>query len=155
LRIVNPVGDTVVVAELELGDVAVQVLLAAVLIDALHAALEDGEVAFDRVRVDGLVVAVHVLACAVMNEIMTREVSGKLGVLRRLIRHDVRLLGDVLTQDRQERGLLEIVHHDGFGAAGGAVHEGQNLVLMVVATALLGMLRLDAAVVPEITTPSA
>lgn len=38
-----------VVTELERRDVAVLVALGAVLVDALHAALEDGEVARDRV----------------------------------------------------------------------------------------------------------
>ena len=39
-----------VVPEIELGRVAVQMLLAAVVVDAPHAALEDREKAFDRVR---------------------------------------------------------------------------------------------------------
>ena len=45
-----------------------KVRFAAVLIDALHAALEDAEAAFDRVRVDRRVLAVDVLAlvCAVV-----------------------------------------------------------------------------------------
>ena len=50
--IVNAKRDAVGIAEIEFGQVAVQVLLAAVLIDALHAALEDREVTFDRVRGD-------------------------------------------------------------------------------------------------------
>jgi hypothetical protein len=41
-----------VVAEIELGKVAVQVLFLAVLIHALHAALEDRVIALDRVGVD-------------------------------------------------------------------------------------------------------
>ena len=40
----------VAVAEIELRQIAVQMLFAAMLIDALHAALEDREEAFDRVR---------------------------------------------------------------------------------------------------------
>ena len=40
---------TMIVAEVILGKVAMQVLLAAMLIDALHAALEETEIAFDRV----------------------------------------------------------------------------------------------------------
>src|SRR3954471_16617710 len=52
LAIVHTQRDAVVVAELELGHVAVQVLLVAVLVDALHPALEDREVALDRGGVD-------------------------------------------------------------------------------------------------------
>ena len=52
----------VAIPKIELGKVAVQVLLAAVLIDSLHAALEDGEVALGGLRVDD---AAHGLAFAV------------------------------------------------------------------------------------------
>jgi len=52
LLILDSIGRTVVVAELELGHIAVQVALATMLVHALHAALEDREVAFDRVRGD-------------------------------------------------------------------------------------------------------
>ena len=45
-------ADAVGITEIELRHVAVKVLLGAVLIDALHAALEDREEAFNRVRVD-------------------------------------------------------------------------------------------------------
>ena len=48
----------VVVAEVKFREVAVQMLFGAMLIDALHAALEDAEIAFNRVGVDG---AAHVL----------------------------------------------------------------------------------------------
>ena len=43
----TPSAVAVVVAEIELREIAVQVLLVAVLIDAPHAALEDREVALD------------------------------------------------------------------------------------------------------------
>lgn len=41
--------NPVIVAEVELRQIPMQVLLAAVLIDAIHAAFEDREVAFDRI----------------------------------------------------------------------------------------------------------
>ena len=50
--VVYPIGNPIVVPELEFGRVAVQVLLGAMLVDALHAPLEDREVALNRVRVD-------------------------------------------------------------------------------------------------------
>ena len=43
LRILDAKPRTVVVAKIKLRDVAVQMLLAAMLVDALHAALEDAE----------------------------------------------------------------------------------------------------------------
>ena len=41
-----------VIAEIKFGQIAVQVLFGAVLIDALHAAFEDAEIALDGVRMD-------------------------------------------------------------------------------------------------------
>ena len=52
LGIFNSERRAVAVTEIELGEIAVQVLLAAPLIDALHPALEDAEIAFDGVGVD-------------------------------------------------------------------------------------------------------
>lgn len=51
LAVFDPKRRAVVLAKIELGKVAMQMLLTAVLIDALHAALEDAEVALDRVGV--------------------------------------------------------------------------------------------------------
>ena len=48
-----PIGDTegspVVVAEIKFREVAVKVLFVAMMVHAAHAALEDAEVAFDRI----------------------------------------------------------------------------------------------------------
>jgi hypothetical protein len=50
--VVNANGDALIVAELKFREIAVQVLLGAMLIDALHAAPEDAESALDRVGMD-------------------------------------------------------------------------------------------------------
>src|SRR5690349_4834560 len=57
-HVVNAQRDAMVVPEVELAQIAMQVLLTAVLIDALHTALEDREVALDGV---GVRVPAHVL----------------------------------------------------------------------------------------------
>src|SRR6266849_6422874 len=57
-----------VVAEVELGEVAVQVIVRAVLIDALHAALEDREEAFDGIGVNGRIERGDIFALAVSGE---------------------------------------------------------------------------------------
>ena len=93
--IIRTVGDSVVIAELELCGVAVQVLLVAVLIDALHAALEDAEIAFNRVRVDN---ATAILALAVRGEIVVCELAAKERVLLCLVGIDRGFLGDILAQ---------------------------------------------------------
>ena len=77
---------TVRVAELELRNVAVKVLLGAMLVDTLHAALEDRKRALNRVRVDRRVFVIDVLAGTVAGEAMAGEDATKLAV-RSLIRH--------------------------------------------------------------------
>src|SRR4051812_8954583 len=51
LRVFDPGTDARVVPEIKLGKVAVQMHLAAMLVNALHATLEDAEIALNRVRV--------------------------------------------------------------------------------------------------------
>ena len=53
LYVVNSTTNAIVIPKVEFSQVAVQVLFAAMLIDALHSALENRVVAFDRVGVDG------------------------------------------------------------------------------------------------------
>src|SRR5437773_1579152 len=50
--IIHTNRDTIAIAEVELGQIAVEMLSRAMLVDANHAALEHREVAFDGVRVD-------------------------------------------------------------------------------------------------------
>ena len=68
-----------------------QVLLSAMLIDALHAPLEDREIALNRVGMDRAVVTVDIFALAVTGEVMSREVLAKVLVLARFVRHDAGL----------------------------------------------------------------
>lgn len=119
----------VVVTELVLRQIAVQVLLAAVLVHALHAALEDAEVALDGVRVD---IAAHVFTGLVGGEVVAREVLADAGVVAGFVGVERGFLGNVLADDRHQGGNLEIVNDHAFGAASGAVNEGQHLHLVVV-----------------------
>lgn len=50
--IVNAHGNAVALAEVKFRQIAVQMVFGAMLIDALHAALEDREIAFNGVGVD-------------------------------------------------------------------------------------------------------
>ena len=58
--------------ELELGQVAAQVLLGAVLVDPAHPALEDAEIALDGVGVDD---AANILAGRVLHRVVAGEMS--------------------------------------------------------------------------------
>lgn len=127
--IVHAQGDPVVVAEIELGNVPVQVLLGAVLIDALHAALEDAVIALNRVGVDR---AAPIFASPVADEIVPGEMLVEVCVLPRLIRHDRGFLGDVGAEDRHEvrrrRAVdMERPNHPA------ALDQGQDRVLVGIA----------------------
>lgn len=70
-------------------------------------------------------------------------------VLARFVGHDMRLVLDILFQDRRQIGSLERVHDHAPGAPGVAIHQRENLVLVVEAPALLVAARLDRAVVAD------
>lgn len=71
--VVHAQRRTVGIPEVELSQIAVQMLLAAVQIDALHAALEDAERAFDGVGVDDGGGVPDVLALAVVGGLVSGE----------------------------------------------------------------------------------
>ena len=127
----GPLALAVVVAELELGRIAVQVALGAMLIDALHAPLEDAEIALDGVGVD---LVTRIFPLAVADVIVIFEMPVKVRVLARLIGVDRSFFGDVLFQDRDQRLGSYVVHYHGLGAARGAVHQRQYFVFVCVAT---------------------
>ena len=68
--IVDAERGAVIVAEIKLRQIAVQVLLAAVLVDAAHSTLEHREVAFDRIGRD---VAAHVFFGRVLDGFVTPQ----------------------------------------------------------------------------------
>ena len=51
-HVIHAKGNAVVIAEIKLSEIAVQMLLAAMLVGAFHAALEDAEIVLDGVGVD-------------------------------------------------------------------------------------------------------
>jgi hypothetical protein len=78
--IIKAVGDPVVISELEFSQIAMQVLFAAMLVNALHAALEDAEIAFHGVAVDRWVIVIDVLPGAMRRGAVAGEVIGNLGI---------------------------------------------------------------------------
>src|SRR5689334_13996249 len=61
-HVIHTPRDAVAIAEIELREIAMQVLLFAVLVDALHAALEDRIEALNRVGGDDVTLATRELA---------------------------------------------------------------------------------------------
>src|SRR5579885_149466 len=137
LGIVHAKRDAVVVAEIKLRQIAVQMIVAAMLIDALHAALEHGEEAFDGVGMHAAIGARDVLTFAVTGELVIREVIAQTPILTCLIGQHSRFRMDVCLQDREQGRSLEIVHDHAAGLAAVAIYQCQNLVLVFVAAPLL------------------
>ena len=82
-----------VIAEVKFRCVAVQMLLADVVINAVDAALEYREKSFNRVRVH---VPAHVLLRCVVDNVMRNGHRADDAVLASVIRHQERLVGEVL-----------------------------------------------------------
>ena len=91
-RTVDHKRGTVGITEIELGKVAVQMLLAAVLIDALHAALEDREATLDGVGID---IATAIFPDRVIDGLVGCELLAENLVEPGLIGDQTRFLGDV------------------------------------------------------------
>ncbi len=103
------------------------------LVDSLHPALEDRVEALDGVRV---YVTAHILAEAVLGEVVSGEVLAERTILTGFVGHDVGLGRDVRLDDRQQIGRLGAVHMEGAGGTA-ALNQGQNGVLMGGPAALL------------------
>lgn len=95
--IIHTVRCPIIVAEIKFRSVTVQVLLAAVLIHALHAALEDAVEAFDRVGVN---FSATVFALTVSGKVMLCELFAKVAILTRFVGVNGCLAVYVLLQDR-------------------------------------------------------
>jgi len=105
--VIDAEADAVVVAEIELREITVQMVLAAMLIDALHAALEDGEVAFDGVGVD---IATDILISAVVDALMVCKLAAKLCLDTALIGHQAAFTADIVANDRRNGSDARMVN---------------------------------------------
>src|ERR1041384_3537663 len=99
------------------------------LIDALHAALEDAVEALKIVRV---YVAAHVFIRAVHNEFMTGKILLEVSVLTRLVGHDRCLLRNVRLQDRNDMRCASVVDMEGADLPRITIQKGQDGALVVV-----------------------
>lgn len=133
--IVNAQRNTSIVAEIKLLQVAVEVTLATVLVNALHAALKDREVAFDRVRGGG---ATDVFLGLVAHNLMAHELG-----THRLV--DVRLVGvqrgrtvGIAVEDRLQRLPVRLVDMERANLAA-ALDKSEHDALVMEADAGVGL----------------
>ena len=108
-------------------------VFAAMLIHTLHPALEHRVETLDGV---GMHVASHILAKAVLGEVVRSEVLAEGAILASLIGHNMGLRSDVRFDDRQKVSRLHAIHVEGPGRAA-ALNQGQHGVLVGGPTALL------------------
>ena len=137
---------TIAVPEIILCQISVQVIFAAMLIDALHAALEDAEIAFDGVGVD---FATPVFTPIVVNNAMLGKFATKQGVVGGFIGHQASFAIEILTHQWGQGRRLEVINYHAPYLPGPAVHQGKHLVLVSVATAFLLTLGLHGLVVTD------
>jgi hypothetical protein len=97
LHVVHSESDAIAVSEIVLGKISVQMLLAAMLVDALHPTFEDRIEAFDGIGVD---VAANVFLLTMVHALMAGELATNFKVLARLISHQRSFLGDVGADNR-------------------------------------------------------
>lgn len=89
------IRHAVVIPELKFGQIAMQVRLATVLIDALHAALEDAERALNRVRVDDRVFPADIVALGMCRGAMAGKVQVHVAIVARIVGQQVCFRCDV------------------------------------------------------------
>src|SRR3954467_8553749 len=95
------------------------------LVNALHATLEDAEIAFDRVRVLLAIVKANILAAAVVDRAVTRELGANVRVETALVRHQLALAAGVLAQDQLDGIGVGVVDVEGAGLAA-TLHQGHD-----------------------------
>lgn len=139
-NVINTQGHAVTIAEIELGKVAVQMVMAAMLVDALHAALEYRKEAFDGIGVQGLICLGDIFADTVTHKAMGAEVHFQVGVLSGFIGKYAGFALDIGLQDRDQSLGFQIIHNHAAGPAGIAIYQRQYLVLMIVAATFLDSL---------------
>lgn len=113
-----------------------KVLFTAVLIDALHAALEDAEIAFKCVCMH---VSTNILTFAVSGEVMLCKLRTYLAILLGFVGVDDCLFSNVLAQDRQQSGSLHVLDSEGFRLAAFSVNQRQHSILMSISARALSL----------------
>src|ERR1043166_7820413 len=107
-----------------------QVLFLAVLVNALHATLEDAEITLNPV---GGYLAANIFLNGMVDGLMIgHEVTDQFVKLG-LVRHETGFAGYVVENNLSHGTHVDITHDRALGAASGAVDQGQNLLLVIAA----------------------
>ena len=153
LNVIYALPDAIAIPEIKLRKIAVQMLLAAMLVDALHAAFEDRIVTFNGVGGDGfgfderLAIGPHLVGDfvpipniflrLVAHGIVAFELATNLFVGRMFVGHQAAFLGDVRLEDWRDIGNRGAVDMEATGRAA-PLNEGQDDILVSPAVTLFG-----------------
>ncbi len=108
-----------------------QLVLGEVLVDALDAALEYAEEAFDGVGVNRAVGRADAFALAVTGHAVFGELAANAEIVTGFVGHQLSLPREVVHDDRGQRREADVVHDRRAGAASLAGNESQHLDLVV------------------------
>ncbi len=139
ISIVASERGPVVIPELIFSQIAMQVLLAAVLVDALHAALENAEIA-STVLLWIVRSSRFTFAAAVRSGAVGGEELAHVAVATVLVGHYASFAGDIGENDRHEGFSLHVVDNHSASFAGFTVNQRQNLHLVMEGALLLNAL---------------
>jgi hypothetical protein len=134
LYVIYAEPDTIAIPEIKLRQLAVQMLLTAMLIDALHSALEDRIVALDRISVD--VAVADIFVGAVLDGFVAGEPLTDVLVVTSLIGHQRGFAGDVIADDIVNLPDASVVDVKATRTTA-ALYESKNSVLMSPTAAAL------------------
>src|SRR3954471_18202723 len=112
--VINTERDALIVAEIELGEIPLQVLLADVMVDAVDTALQYREVALNGI---GVGVAANVFLGGVINGLVAREALAGFQVDSALIGAQMRLVRNLFFDDRLHISRVDIRNMEGRDAA--------------------------------------
>ena len=132
ITVVAAKGFAIVIPKLEFGQIAMQIGFAAMLINTLHAALEDAEIAFDCVAVDGGHLIIVILTGAVVGSAVRGEMMMNAAIDVTFVGHDNRFARYVRLNNRHDGCSGYSVHNHRPSLAGVAVDQRQHLHLMVL-----------------------
>jgi hypothetical protein len=144
LNVIYAEPNAVGIAEIELAQISVQMFFTAMLVDALHAALEDRIVALNGVGGDGgsfdnglaigaqlvsdLVPVANVFFIGVVHRFMAGEIATNFHVVAGFVGHEIAFRADVFPQDRRNVGNGGAVNVEATGRAA-AFNQGQYGIL--------------------------
>src|ERR1700730_9571614 len=126
LDVIYAEPNAVAIAKIEFTQIAVQMALATMLVNAFHAALENAVVAFDGVGVDN---AATVFMRRMVNAFMACKLAADCFVMAPFVGHQVRFLADIISHDTLNIGAAGAINMEAAGRAA-TLNKGQYDILV-------------------------